>query len=117
MDKPVKGMRKIGIYGSRLVMSAIGASLHEQPGFKVQRIEGLLPEDIEKLMADLPDVILFDLAAGEPHFAIQLIHIHPTVLVIGVDLADNKMLVFSGKQSRFLTTEDLVRVIEAAALK
>ena len=39
------------------------------------------------------------------------------ILVIGVDLANNKMLLLSDKQSRLLTAEDLVQAIEAGALK
>lgn len=117
MDKQVKGNRKVGILGSQLVMSAIGASLQEKPGFDVQTIEGLLPNIIGELDAAPPDVILFDLAATQPHFAIPLIHTHPTILLIGVDLANNKMLVLSGRESRLLTTEDLVQAIESLDLK
>jgi len=117
MDKQVKGTRKVGIYGSRLVISAIGASLREKPEFEVQEIEGLLPDMINKADAAHPDVILFDLTATQPHFAIPLIRTHPTIMVIGVDLANNEMIVLSGKQSRLLTMEDLVQAIEAGAFK
>jgi DNA-binding NarL/FixJ family response regulator len=69
------------------------------------------------LDADLPDVILFDLTAVQAHFAIPLMHAHPTIQVIGIDVANNKMLVLSGKQSCLLTAEDLVQAIQAGALK
>jgi DNA-binding NarL/FixJ family response regulator len=111
----MKGARKVGIYGSQLVISAIGASLREKPGFEVQEIEGSDPDIIGKLGAAPPDVILFDLAAAQPHFAISLIHTHPTIMMIGVDLANNKMLVLCGKESRLLTAEDLVQAIQAGA--
>ena len=117
MDKQVKGTQKIGIYGSQLLMSAIGASLQEEPGFEVQRIEVSDRNIIGKLDAAPPDVILFDLAATQPHFAIPLIRTHPTIMIIGVDLANNKMLVLCGKESRLLTAEDLVQAIQAGALK
>ena len=117
MDGQVKGTRKVGIYGSQLVISAIGASLRGKPGFEVQIIEGSDPNIIGKLDAAPPDVILFDLAAAQPHFAIPLIHTHPTIMMIGVDLANNKMLVLCGKESRLLTAEDLVQTIQAGALK
>ena len=67
MDKQVKRTLKVGIYGSRLVMSAIGASLHEKPGFEVQKIESSAPNIIGKLDVAPPDVTLFDLAATQPH--------------------------------------------------
>ncbi len=117
MDEQMKGRRKIGIYGSQLVMSAIGASLREKPEFEVQKIEGFVPGLTGKPDAAPPDVILFDLAAAPPHFAIPLIHTHPTILVIGVDMANNKMLVLSSKESGLITPEDLVEAIQEAALK
>jgi hypothetical protein len=111
MDKQVKGTRKVGIYGSQLVMSIIGACLQEKPEFDVQRIDGLLPNIIDETDAAPPDVILFDLTAAQNHFAISLIRTHPTVMLIGVDLASKKMLVLSGEEFDLLTVEDLVRVI------
>ena len=95
----------------------IGASLQEKPEFEVQKIDGFLPDIIGKLDAAPPDVILFDLAAAQPHFAIPLMHTHPTILVIGVNLANSKMLVLSGRESCLITAEDLVQAIQAAALK
>ncbi len=101
----------VAIYGSNLVMSTIGASLQQKPEFQVQKIEGLLPEILEKLEAAPPDVILFDLAVAQPDFAIPLLRKHPTILLIGVDLVSNNMLVVSGEQSRLVTTGDLAQMI------
>jgi len=111
----VKNKRTVALYGSNLVMSTIGASLQEKPEFQVQQIQGLLPDIIDKLEAPPPDVILFDLAAAEPHFAIPLLRNHPTIMLIGVDVRSNKMLVLFGEQSRLLTADDLVQVIEGGA--
>jgi DNA-binding NarL/FixJ family response regulator len=100
------------LYGGNLVMSSIGARLKEKPEFQVKEVKGLLPELLEKLEAAPPDVILFDLAEGQPHFAISLLRNHPGIMLIGIDLARNKMLVLSGKQSRLLTAEDLMQVMK-----
>ena len=108
----MKKKRTVALYGSNLVMSTIGASLKEKPEFQVQQIQGLLPDFIDKLEAPPPDVILFDLAAAQPHFAIPLLRNHPTIMLIGVDLRSNQMLVLFGEQSRLLTADDLVHVIE-----
>ena len=96
-------------------MSTIAATLQEKPEFQVRQIQGLSSDIIEKLEADPPDVIMFDLAVAQPDFAIPLLGNHPAILLIGVDLMRNKMLVLSGEQSRLLTTEDLVKVIEVGA--
>jgi hypothetical protein len=103
--------RTVALYGGNLVMSTIGASLQQRPEFQVQRIEGLVSEILAKLDAAPPDVILFDLAAVMPDFAIPLLHTHPTIMLIGIDLVTNKMLVLSCEESRLLTADDLVKVI------
>jgi len=104
--------RTVGLYGSNLVMSSIGASLKGRPEFQVKEIRGLLPDILDKLDATPPDVILFDLAQGQPHFAISLLRNHPGIMLIGIDLTSNRMLVLFGKQSRLLTAEDLVQVMK-----
>jgi hypothetical protein len=108
--------RTVVLYGGSLVMSTIGAILHEKPEFQVKEIKGLLPDIIDKLDAAPPDAILFDLAAAQPPFAIPLLRKHPTMILIGVDLMNNKMMVLSGEQSGLLTTDDLVQVIQGGAL-
>jgi hypothetical protein len=115
MAEQAKARRKVGIYGSQLVISAIGASLQQKPGLDVQQIEGPFPKTTGQLSQPIPDVILFDLAAAQPHIAIPLIANHPAIMVIGVDLRNNKMLVLSGKEISLLTPEDLVQAIEAGA--
>ncbi len=107
--------RTVALYGSNLVMSIIGATLQEKPEFQVQQIQGSLPNIIDKLEVPPPDVVLFDLATAQPHFAIPLLRNHPTIMLIGIDLESNKMLVLFGEQSRLLTADDLVQVIEGGA--
>ncbi len=104
--------RTVALDGSNLVMSIIGASLQEKSEFQVQRIQEPLPNMINKLETPPPDVILFDLATAQPHFVIPLLRNHPTIMLIGVDLESNRMLVLFGEQSRLLTADDLVQVIE-----
>ena len=108
----MKNKRTVALYGSNLVMSTIGASLQEKQEFQVQQIQGLLPDFIDRLEAPPPDVILFDLAGTQPNFAVPLLRSHPTIMLIGVDVKNNKMLVLFGEQSRLLTADDLVQVIE-----
>jgi hypothetical protein len=90
MDAQVKGTRRVGICGNQLVLSVIGACLQGKPGFEVQGIAGFLPALTGKPAGAPPDVVLFDLAANPPHFAISPIHAHPTITMIGIDLANKK---------------------------
>jgi len=93
-------------------MSTIGASLRKKPQFQVQEIKESFSDIIDKLEAAPPNVILFDLAASQPDFAIPLLQKHPEIVLIGIDLSNNKMLVLSGAQSQLLTPKDLMDVIE-----
>jgi len=101
----------VALYGDNLVMSTIGASLQQQPGINIQRIEGLSSEVVTKLEAAPPDVILFDLTGAQPQFTIPLLQHHPMITLIGIDLAGNKMLVVSSEQSSLLTADDLLKII------
>lgn len=107
-------IRTVALYGENLVMSTIGASLQKRPEFQVQQINRYLPDVLDRLATDLPDAILFDLAAGQPDFAINLMRKHPMVMLIGVDLLGNQMLVLSGEQLQLLTADDLAQVMEGS---
>ena len=104
--------RTVALYGRNLVLSTIGACLQQKPEFRVVRIKGPLSDYLKKMGAARPEVILFDLATAKAHFAVSLMHHHPEIKLVGVDLTRNKMLVLSGESSRLLTIEDLVTVIE-----
>ncbi|MBP7053683.1 MAG: hypothetical protein KBE65_21955 [Phycisphaerae bacterium] len=110
----MRKMTTVAVCGSNLVMSSLCASLQNRPGFEVRGFNGLSDADLDEPDATLPDVILFDLAAGQPDFAIRLLRRSPTTLLIGVDLLSHKMLVLSGEQSRLLTIDDLMHVMGQA---
>lgn len=103
--------RTVAIYSPNLVLSTIGACLQQKPEFRIVRIEGSIPDYLKKKGAARPEVILFDLMTVQSHFAVSLMHHHPEIKLIGVDLTGHKMLVFSGESSHLLTVEDLVTVI------
>ena len=110
----MKKTTTVAVCGSNLVMSSLCASLQSRPEFEVRGLNGLSCADLGEPDATLPDVILFDLAAGQPDFAIPLLQKNPTTLLIGVDLMSHKMLVLSGEQSRLSTMDDLIHVIGQA---
>ena len=104
--------KKVVLYGSDLVVSTVGATLQGRVGFEIVQIDPTLPGALQALEAARPDVILFDLAGAQPDFSIAVLRKNPGLLLIGVDLKTDKVLVMSGKESRLLTTDDLVRTIE-----
>jgi len=92
-------------------MSVIGINLQEKAEFQVQQYEAHLCNIAENLDAAWPDVIIFDLSTAPPDLPICLLRTPSNIILIGVDLTDNKMLVLSGEQSRLITADDLVKAI------
>jgi len=101
---------KVVLYGNSLALSGVGASLEGHPGLELVRVEA--EGSAETLRRLQPDVVVFDLATAQPD-VVELWRRDPRVLSIGVDLLKHEVVVFSGKPSRALTTDDLVRVIES----
>jgi hypothetical protein len=108
----MKEVRKVVLYGSDLVVSSIGANLQDQERFRLIQIDPLLPDVLHRLDAVHPDVVLFDLTLAQTDFSTTVLRRNPGVLLIGIDLKNDRMLVLSGEEFRLLTQEDLVRMIE-----
>ena len=108
MDK----IRTVVLYGSDLVVSTVAENLRGREGFEILQIDPLLPDALQRLDAARPDVVLFNLAGAQPDFTINTLRKNPGLLLIGVDLGSDKMLVMSGEESRLLTTEDLVEMMD-----
>lgn len=108
----MKKRRSVVFCGHNLVMSAMERSLHGHPEFEIQQInhERIGIGDIP--CTALPDVIVFDLSTTPEHFAISALQACPMLLLIGIDIENDKMLVLSGRESRLLTADDLVQAIE-----
>lgn len=104
-------MLKVVLYGNSLALSGVGASLEGHPGLELVRVEAR-DASAETLHELQPDVVVFDLATAQPD-VVALWRRDPPILPIGVDLLKQQAVVFSGKSSRALTTDDLVRVIES----
>jgi hypothetical protein len=105
-------LRKVVLYGSDLVTSSIGANLQNRERFHLTQIDPLLPDALHRLNKVGPDVVLFDLTLAQPDFSITVLRRNPGLLLIGIDLKNDKVLVLSGEEARLLTQEDLMHMIE-----
>jgi hypothetical protein len=108
-------IRTLVLYGNSLVVSSVGASLQARAGLQVVPLDAALPGVAGQLSALQPDIIIFDLAAAQPDFAITLWKARSQTLLIGVDLVMGRALVLSGQASRALTTDDLLQAIDSHA--
>jgi len=104
--------RTVALYGNSLVVSSIGASLQGRADLQVSSVDATMPDALERLRALQPDVVIFDLAAARPEFAITLWKAQPRLLLIGVDLLTHQALMLSSQPSRLLTLDDLLAVMK-----
>lgn len=109
-------MRTVALYGNSLVLSSVGASLNGCAGLQVVAIDPAQSGAVERMLTLRPDVIVFDTDVANPDSAIVLWKAQPSVLLIGVDLATDRVLVLSGQSSQLLTRGDLLDVIESQGL-
>ncbi len=104
--------KQVVLYGNSLVVSAIASCLRDRQGLEITRIEAGSSDLIEQLIAPSPDVVIFDVGSVRPDFGIAFLEKHPGISVIGFDLKNSKILALSSAESKVLTTDDLVRVIQ-----
>lgn len=105
-------VRTVVLYGNSLAVSSIGASLQGRADLQVLSIDANLPEVLDRLRALQPDVVIFDLEAARPEFAITLWQALPHLLLIGVDLLADRALTLSSQSARLHTLDDLLEVIQ-----
>jgi hypothetical protein len=107
----MKKSRKVVLYGSDLVVSSIGTHLQDRKRFQLVQIDLPLPDALHLIKAACPDLVLFDLTLVQSDFSTTVLRQNPGLLLIGIDLKNDKMLILSGEESRLLTTNDLFYVI------
>ena len=100
--------RLIVLYGNSVIIGTVGASLRRSERYKVVP---LLPSQQCELEAMAPDVIVFDLEAARPEAAFSLLESCPSLKLIGISPDSNLVRIWSGKQLRELSTQDLLDVI------
>ncbi len=70
------------------------------------------PDANDRLRSLQADVALVDLAATEAQVAFELCRLNPTLLVVGVDLRDDRAVLLIGGTAHVLSNEEFVRVLE-----
>jgi hypothetical protein len=104
--------RTILLCGNSVVLSSIGAALQWQPGLHLLQMVAPCP-DAQCMHALQPDVIIFDLVATPPALLLSLLRQSAGLRLIGLDLANDQMLLWSGEQARALETQELMQALGA----
>jgi CheY-like chemotaxis protein len=108
-------MLTVALYGNSLVLASIGARLERRTGLQPVTIDAALPGALERLNSLQPDVVLVDLGTTQPDPVLTLWKARPELVLIGVDLAADRMLVLSGQAAHALTAEDLIETLSTYA--
>jgi len=110
----VKITRQILLYGNSLILESIGASLRRCSQFEVTTMASPL-QKMQKLNTVNPDILLFDLETIHTEAVFSKLKTNPNLLLIGISPDINLIKIWSGRQVRELSTQDLLELIKREA--
>jgi len=110
----VKAKRRILLYGNSVILGTVGASLRRVSQFEVTKLVPPLQET-QKLDADQTDILLFDLETTRPEAVLSLLEINPALVLIGISPDINLVKVWSIRELREVSTQDLLKMIKSEA--
>lgn len=99
------------LYGNSMFLAGIRAELERLTPLKLITVAADYPDAAALVASCNPLVVLFDLTADHPEFAVSLLHKHPNLLLIGVDPSSDELLVLSCHPAVALSMSDLVELI------
>jgi len=104
--------RRVLLCGMSLFFSGLQATLEATPGVDFQ-IVAPDPKCIwEAIIEWQPEVLILESALLQSEFSLTLMKDFPQLKLVGVDLEDNHLLVFSSRFSGKPTTSDLLQIIK-----
>ncbi|OGO37937.1 MAG: hypothetical protein A2Z03_10400 [Chloroflexi bacterium RBG_16_56_8] len=106
---------RLVLYGRSLFLAGIAASFKEHPDLDVLLLDSNLPDAPQRANAMCPHTVIFELQTIDPSFALSFLQEHPGVILLGLDLASDKLVTLSSQQSTLYTMDDLMHVIEKRA--
>lgn len=106
--------KRILLYGNSLILGSIKDSLRRWPQFEVTT---LLPplQELQKRDSLKPDILLFDLATTRPETVFSLLESDPNLQLIGVSPDINLVKVWSIRELREVSMQNLLQVITSEA--
>lgn len=104
--------RRVLLCGHSLFVSSVQACLETEPGLALQQVDPQ-PEHIrERILAWKPDVLILETGQLQSAFSLSLLHEFPQMKLIGLDIEDNRLVVFTGQAAREPTSRELLQVIK-----
>ena len=105
--------RRVLLCGKSLFISGLEASLGAAPGLDLQVVDPQPDQIRERISAWQPDVLIFETELLKSAFSLALLRDFPRLKLIGLEIEENQLLVFSGSSAREPTPEELLEVINA----
>jgi hypothetical protein len=105
-------MRRALFCGKSLFISGVKASLVAMPGLDLQMVDTRHENIRERIKEWQPDVLILETRLFQSVLALALLHDFPQLKLIGLDIEDNHLLVFSGQAVREPTPEELLEAIK-----
>ena len=106
--------KQIVLYGKSLILGSIKSSLRRCPKLQVTT---LLPtpsmQEIQKLDSLKLDILLFDLETTQPETVFSLLKSDSNLQVIGISPGINRVKIWSIRDLREVSMQDLLQVIKS----
>ena len=110
------GTRTVYLSGQARLPALVTSSLEFNPHLHVIH-ESAWEELKAQAAARLPDVLIFDLQGAAENASLPFLHLHPDLLLIGLDIETNRAVLVTGKERQALSISDLVEVIRGGGNK
>lgn len=105
---------KVILYGSSLFIAGLNASLSTIPGLEIERVEVHEGNDLERVRAAKPEVIVLEMGVTSKNLSLSLLQKFPGVRLIGLNLESDMLMILSVQEQKALAAEDLVKVIKVS---
>ena len=107
IDRP-----SVVVLGDSLLTDGVAVSLADCPQLSLLRIDSNVFDIWQQVNTLNPDVIVFDLETPHSPLILSLLKEKPGILLLGLDLACNRVIVLNSRQSFTQTMHDLCQIIE-----
>jgi len=106
----VKASRRILLYGNSVILGTIGATLSRFFEYEVVTVK-LPRKESQWLESARMDILIFDLQRTRPEEVMYLLKANSALLLIGIDPDVNNVQLWSGRQLRELSMQDLLEIL------
>lgn len=105
-------MQRILLCGKSLFISGLQATLAGMPELDLQIVDASLESIREQVITRAPDVLILEAKFLRGALSLSLLQEFSELKLIGLDLEDNRLLVFSRSTAYKPTTEQLLQMID-----